>query len=115
MNAFFAEKTETYAIQGFGYLEPSRVWNVDTFTYQQRDQLYINRSRNVHREEISNAAKDQFKMNKPPLAALHWDGKLMKDFVNQEHETLAILISGSPDYKEGKIIGNYWFYKFKLF
>ena len=47
MNAFFAEKTETYAIQGFGYLEPSRVWNVDTFTYQQRDQLYINRSRNV--------------------------------------------------------------------
>ena len=70
----------------------------------------INRSRNVHREEISNAAKDQFKMNKPPLAALHWDGKLMKDIMNEEHETLAILISGSPDYKEGKIIGNCWFY-----
>ena len=51
MNAFFAEKTETYQIRGFGYLEPSRVWNVDTFTYQQRDQLYINRSRNVFVEE----------------------------------------------------------------
>ena len=75
----------------------------------------INRTRNIHREEISNAAKDQFKKNKPPLAALHWDGKLMKDIMNEEHETLAILISGSPDYKEGKIIGNYWFYKFKLF
>ena len=66
----------------------------------------IIRNRNSHREVISIEAKQQFLKNKPPNAALHWDGKLLKDFTNNEHETLAILISGSPDYKEGKIIGN---------
>ena len=66
----------------------------------------INKSRNIHREEISNEAKEQFKQNKPLNAALHWDGKLMKDYINIEHETLAILVSGSPDYREGKIIGD---------
>ena len=34
MNAFFSEKTETFDIRSFGYLQPSRVYNVDNFRYQ---------------------------------------------------------------------------------
>ena len=41
-------------IRGFGYREPSRVFNVDLFTYQQVENLYINQSRNMFvREDYS--------------------------------------------------------------
>ena len=37
-------------IRNFGYLAPSRVYNVSYFTYQQQENLYINTSRNVYKD-----------------------------------------------------------------
>ena len=49
-------------------------------------------------------AIEEFKLNKPKLAALHWDGAMFKDITGilQEHES--ILVSGAPHYMEGKIL-----------
>jgi len=33
MNAFFLPQTKQFAIRNFGYYEPSRVYNVNLFTY----------------------------------------------------------------------------------
>jgi len=50
MNAFFLSKTRRMNIRNFGYLAPSRVYNVSCFTYQQQESLYINTSRNVYKD-----------------------------------------------------------------
>lgn len=56
MNAFFLPRVDNFAVRNFGYLQPSRVYNVDLFTYQQKESIYINQSRNVfkapHHQEI---------------------------------------------------------------
>ena len=46
-----------------------------------------------------------FKQNKPRNAALHWDGKLIPDVTGEPQENEAILVSGAPNYLEGKILG----------
>ena len=46
-----SEKTETLDIRSFGYLQPSRVYNVDNFRYQQTRDLYINLERNMYHDE----------------------------------------------------------------
>jgi hypothetical protein len=51
MNAFFLPQTKKYAIRNFGYYEPSRLFNVNTFSFQQTEKLYINPSRNVYQDE----------------------------------------------------------------
>ena len=47
---------------------------------------------------------EDFNLNKPRYAALHWDGAMFKDVTGtlQEHES--ILVSGAPHYIEGKIL-----------
>lgn len=50
MNAFFLPKSETLKIRNFGYWAPSRVYNVNLFTYQQKKTLYINMSRNIYKD-----------------------------------------------------------------
>ena len=47
----------------------------------------------------------EFKRNMPRWLAVHWDSKLMSDISNELREILAILVSGAPDYVEGKLIG----------
>ena len=47
---------------------------------------------------------EEFNKNKPKLAALHWDGKLVKDVTGTLRENEAILVSGAPPYKEGKLL-----------
>ena len=49
-------------------------------------------------------AMEEFKLNKPVRAALHWDGKLIKDVKVSARENEAILVSGSPQYIKGKLL-----------
>ena len=46
----------------------------------------------------------EFKQNKPRNPALHWDGKLITDVTGVPQENEAILVSGAPNYLEGKIL-----------
>ena len=47
---------------------------------------------------------EEFKKNMPRFAALHWDGKMMKDVDGHLQENEAILVSGAPHYVDGKIL-----------
>ena len=47
MNAFFPPKRETYRIINFGYLQESRLYKVDTATYQQTSSVFVNQERNA--------------------------------------------------------------------
>ena len=47
---------------------------------------------------------EEFNKNKPKLAALHWDGKLVKDVTGTLRENEAILVSGAPHYNRGKLL-----------
>ena len=49
-------------------------------------------------------AMEQFEKKKPVRAALHWDGKLVKDTDGDLQENEVILVSGSPHYVEGKLL-----------
>ena len=49
-------------------------------------------------------AMEEFNKNKPKLAALHWDGKLVKDVTGTLRENEAILVSGAPHYNRGKLL-----------
>lgn len=51
------------------------------------------------RKEIAEEIKASF--IPPQHSVMHWDGKIIPG----DHERLAILISGIPDYKEGKLLG----------
>ena len=52
---------------------------------------------------------EKYRKQPPKYCALHWDGKLLKDTLGQEEgdpsEALAVLVSGSPQYEEGKLLG----------
>ena len=64
----------------------------------------LERKRVHNRSVLMEQEIEDFKVKMPQYAALHWDGKLIKDVTGslQEHE--AILVSGSPHYLEGKIL-----------
>ena len=47
---------------------------------------------------------EHFQRTKPCHTQLHWDGKLMKDALGKDWEAEAILVSGSPDWIEGKLL-----------
>ena len=63
------------------------------------------RQRNKAREVISVQVKSEFNSKKPDFACLHWDGKLIDNVTGSKDERLAVLISGSPHYTEGKVLG----------
>ena len=62
------------------------------------------RKRNHNRSVLMEQEMVDFSINKPVYAALHWDGKLMKDITGKLQEHEAVLVSGSPHYLEGKIL-----------
>ena len=65
----------------------------------------IRRGREKAREEISKKQYEEFQEKKPDYLGVHWDGKLMRDLSDQFKEMEAILVSGDPEYKEGKLLG----------
>jgi hypothetical protein len=63
------------------------------------------RSRIANRQKIAEEVIDSIKENPPRFAALHWDGKLISDPLGVAGERLAVLVSGAPQYNEGKLLG----------
>lgn len=63
------------------------------------------RSRIASRQKIANDIIDGVRKNPPRFGALHWDGKLITELLGKSHERLAVLISGAPEYIEGKLLG----------
>lgn len=63
------------------------------------------RSRMANRLKISEDIIDTVRQNPPKFGALHWDGKLISDLLGECQERLAILVSGAPEYNEGKLLG----------
>ena len=65
-----------------------------------------NRSRKKERAAISKDVKKEFQSKKPVHVTLHWDGKLLEnDSTGTKEERQAVLISGTPAYTEGKLLG----------
>eukprot|EP00347_Sterkiella_histriomuscorum_P011810 403371013 len=48
-NAFWIPKKEKLRVVNFGYLAPSRIFNLDMATYQQKSKVYVNLSRNLYK------------------------------------------------------------------
>ena len=46
----------------------------------------------------------EFETLKPTLAAVHWDGKMIKALTGNSQENQAILVSGEPHFLEGKLL-----------
>ena len=46
----------------------------------------------------------EFQGNKPKYPALHWDGAMIKDVTGSLQENEASLVSGAPNYIEGKLL-----------
>ena len=67
----------------------------------------IRRRRMVHREALCEKAVSEFKDNMPEYLLVHYDGSRVKSWDNWRPEMEAIIVSGIPVYKEGKIIGKY--------
>ena len=63
------------------------------------------RTRIAQRRDISIRVLDEFRANPPSYAAIHWDGRLTKDRVGEEYEALAVVVSGEPEFREGKLLG----------
>ena len=63
------------------------------------------RSRMLNRQRIAESVIDNMRLNPTQFGALHWDGKLLKDILVMQHEQLAVLVSGAPEYSEGKLLG----------
>lgn len=67
------------------------------------------RSRINARYSLSENYMKSFSEKPPKYLALHWDGKLLKDVLGANPgdsvESLAVLVSGSPQYQEGKLLG----------
>ena len=63
------------------------------------------RKRAHSRSVLMEQAITEFEQKKPDKAALHWDGKLIADVSGVLQENEAILVSGSPHYIEGKLLG----------
>jgi hypothetical protein len=63
------------------------------------------RSRMCMRQHIAENIMDTVRQNPPRFGALHWDGKLLCDSLGEKYERLAVLLSGAPEYTEGKLLG----------
>ena len=67
------------------------------------------RNRMMVRYNICHSQMSTFRENPPEHAALHWDGKMLKDVAGTKPgshtEALAVLVSGKPCYTEGKLLG----------
>merc|ERR1712242_551775 len=68
----------------------------------------IRRRRMMHRETLSEKAVNDFKDNMPEHLLIHYDGSRVKSLQNWRPEMEAIIVTGIPIYKEGKIIGKYF-------
>jgi hypothetical protein len=62
------------------------------------------RSAKKNRRETADGIFKDFLQNKPEFGVFHWDGKLVDNFLDSKDEKLAILLSGAPDYCEGKLL-----------
>lgn len=67
------------------------------------------RNRMLTRYHISQEYMTAFRENPPKYAALHWDGKMLRDVLGSDpgttSETLSVLVSGPPAYPKGKLLG----------
>ena len=59
----------------------------------------------ANRLKLADFAIDQVRGNPPHFCTLHWDGKLLADMRGESCERLAVLVSGAPNYTEGKLLG----------
>ena len=64
----------------------------------------LDRQRDANRELAAVAAMTQFKSTKPQHSAIHWDSKFLTDSVGEGWEAEAILVSGAPNWLEGKLL-----------
>ena len=48
MNAFMMPESRKYPVRDFGYMQPSRLFNVHMLTHKQKETLFINMSRNMY-------------------------------------------------------------------
>ena len=63
----------------------------------------VRRNRNINREETMNVMVQDFTVNKPHNACLHWDSKQLKNQMGIVEECEAILVTGAPHHIEGKL------------
>ena len=56
-----------------------------------------------NRPAILSEIKQRF--TRPTYAVVHWDGKIIKDSTDQNKEHVIVAISGSPNFKYGKLLG----------
>ena len=64
----------------------------------------LERKRASNRSVMMQQVMVEFQEKKPKFAALHWDGKLMKDITGTLKEQESIIVSGAPHYIEGKLL-----------
>ena len=62
------------------------------------------RARSLNRQAISSEIKQSFTPS--TFAVVHWDGKMIKDSMDQNKEHVAVAISGSPNCKNRKLFWN---------
>ena len=65
----------------------------------------VHTERDECRKVLATEAIKLFIASKPEHAAVHWDSKLIDDALGTKKERLAILVSGAPNYIEGKLLG----------
>ena len=65
------------------------------------------RNRINTRHNLCQSYMNKFKESPPDYCTLHWDGKLLRDVLGERYpvESLAVLVSGTPQYEEGKLLG----------
>ena len=62
------------------------------------------RARIANRLQISNEIFQEIREAPSQDLALHWDCKLTKDCFSNKHEALSVLVSGTSNNKEGKLL-----------
>ena len=63
------------------------------------------RQRNTQRIEVGERVKSDFNDKKPMFACLHWDSKLTENILGTKDDRIAVLLSGGPNFVEGKLLG----------
>ena len=58
-------------------------------------------------KEIRESVVEEIKVTfmPPKHSTLHWDGKLVPDIRKESKERLGVLVSGMPDFEQGKLLG----------
>ena len=75
--------------------------DLNKFTFSRNSFM---RAADKNRKNTAEDIFNKFLLNKPEDSVLHWDGKLVDNFFGTKDEKLAILVSGRPDYIEGKLL-----------